>query len=117
MNAAQALFAQRSFTQVSVREITDAAGVGIAAINYHFGSKDGLLRALFQRAAPMLIAERKTLLKDALELKGSTARRVRAILHALLAPVIRWSALETTQTKVPFLLRVRLDGPDEIRAL
>ena len=32
LNAAQKLFEQRSFTQVSVREITDAAGVGIAAI-------------------------------------------------------------------------------------
>ncbi|MET0377665.1 MAG: TetR/AcrR family transcriptional regulator [Spongiibacteraceae bacterium] len=117
LNAAQRLFADRSFTQVSVREITDTAGVGIAAINYHFGSKDGLLRALFQRAAPTLLAERKQLLKVAKTLEGSTPKRVRAILHALLAPVIRWSSLEATQTNVPFLVRVQLDGPDEIRAL
>src|SRR5690606_616026 len=117
LNAAQALFEQRSFTQVSVREITDAAGVGIAAINYHFGSKDGLLRALFQRAAPTLLAERKQLLKAARALEGSVAKRVRAILHALLAPVIRWSALPATQANVPFLVRVQLDGPQEIREL
>jgi AcrR family transcriptional regulator len=117
LNAAQQLFTTRSFTQVSVREITDAAGVGIAAINYHFGSKDGLLRALFQRAAPTLLAERKQLLKVAKTIEGSTTKRVRAILHALLLPVIRWSSLEATQANVPFLVRVQLDGPEEIRAL
>src|SRR5690606_20536073 len=117
LNAAQKLFEQRSFTQVSVREITDAAGVGIAAINYHFGSKDGLLRALFQRAAPTLLAERKQLLRAAGQQNLDTPQRVRAILHALLSPVIRWSAQDATQANVPFLIRVQLDGPEEIRAL
>ncbi len=116
LNAAQQLFATRSFTQVTVREITEAAGVGTAAINYHFGNKESLLHALFQRSAPQLLQERKELLKAARAKTGSRAERVRAILHALLAPVIRWSALAETQAKVPFLMRIRLDGPAEIRA-
>lgn len=117
LNAAQMLFAERSFTQVSVREITEAAGVGIAAINYHFGTKDGLLHALFKRSVPTLVAERKQLLKDARRSGGPAAECVRGILRALLAPVIRWCALPETQAYVPFLARMQLDGPKEIREL
>lgn len=118
LNAAQQLFAERSFTQVSVREITDAAGLGIAAINYHFGNKEGLVRALFRRIAPELIDERRRLLAAAVAVEGDATERVRAILYALVAPVIRWSALPETQAlKVPFVARMRLDGPADLREM
>lgn len=42
------LFAHNSFTGTSVREIAKAADVNIAAINYYFGSKEGLLESLFK---------------------------------------------------------------------
>jgi AcrR family transcriptional regulator len=44
LDAAERLFAARGFAAASVREITTAAGANIAAVNYHFGSKDGLYR-------------------------------------------------------------------------
>ena len=46
--AAMTLFAQNGFRGTSVRQISNSAGVNIASISYHFGSKDGLLKALFQ---------------------------------------------------------------------
>lgn len=41
--AAGQLFAERGFDHVSLRQITDAAEANIAAVNYHFGNKEGLI--------------------------------------------------------------------------
>ena len=116
--ASQQLFAERSFTQVSVREITDAAGVSLASVNYHFGSKDGLLLALYQRWAPSLIREREQLLREAMASPGTVEVRVAAVLRALVLPVLSWSRQAQVQDfHVPFTERLRLDGPPEVRAL
>ena len=42
LDAAEELFSQKGYAAVGIREITDAAGVNIAAIKYHFGSKSEL---------------------------------------------------------------------------
>ncbi len=39
LNAAEKLFAEQGFNGTSLREITSAAEVNLAAVNYHFGSK------------------------------------------------------------------------------
>ncbi|MFC6979826.1 TetR/AcrR family transcriptional regulator [Microbulbifer taiwanensis] len=39
LDAAEVLFAERGFTETSLRTITSTAGVNLAAVNYHFGSK------------------------------------------------------------------------------
>src|SRR5699024_7527480 len=44
LNAAERLFAQKGFAETSLRTITNEAGV-----NYHFGSKEALIQAVFQR--------------------------------------------------------------------
>ncbi|MBC5767847.1 TetR/AcrR family transcriptional regulator [Ramlibacter albus] len=49
LNAAEALFAEEGFAQVSIRDIADAAQANVAAVNYHFGSKEKLFEALFAR--------------------------------------------------------------------
>ena len=51
LDTAERLFARSSFSSVSLREITAEAGVNLAAVNYHFGSKDALLLAVFRRRA------------------------------------------------------------------
>ena len=54
LRVAERLFAEQGFGGVSVRQLTAAAGVNLAAVNYHFGSKEGLLAAIFeQRCRPM----------------------------------------------------------------
>ena len=50
-NAAERLFALHGFQNVSVRDITADAGVNLASVNYHFGSKDALLFEIFRRRA------------------------------------------------------------------
>ena len=63
LDAAERLFAQHGFYGVSVRDITDAAGVDVALVSYHFGGKRELFTAVFQRRAELLNAERLEMLE------------------------------------------------------
>lgn len=45
--AAEELFSERGFAETSLRNITTRAGVNLAAVNYHFGSKKSLIQAVF----------------------------------------------------------------------
>ena len=47
LDAAERLYADRGFGDVTLRDIVAAAGVNLAAVNYHFGSKDELIAELF----------------------------------------------------------------------
>jgi len=49
LDTAEELFADRGFPGTSMRDITKAAEVNLAAINYHFGSKEALLIAVLER--------------------------------------------------------------------
>ena len=45
LDAAEQLFAEKGFAETSLRLITSKAGVNLAAVNYHFGSKKALIQA------------------------------------------------------------------------
>ena len=49
LEAAERLFLQHGFAATSMRMITADAEVNLAAVNYHFGSKDALIEAVFTR--------------------------------------------------------------------
>ena len=49
LDAADQLFAEKGFAETSLRLITGKAGVNLAAVNYHFGSKKALIQAVFSR--------------------------------------------------------------------
>ncbi|PJF45437.1 MAG: TetR/AcrR family transcriptional regulator, partial [Candidatus Thermofonsia Clade 3 bacterium] len=49
LDAAERLFAERGFAGTSLRDITSEARVNLAAVNYHFGSKDELFLATVVR--------------------------------------------------------------------
>ncbi|KAB2966177.1 TetR/AcrR family transcriptional regulator [Zoogloea sp.] len=50
LDAAERLFMENGFAATSVRMITGAAGVPVALVNYHFGTKQGLMEAVYERA-------------------------------------------------------------------
>ncbi len=58
LEAAEELFMQHGFEGTSMRQLTARAGVNLAAVNYHFGSKDALIEAVFRRRLDAINAER-----------------------------------------------------------
>jgi AcrR family transcriptional regulator len=80
LDAALRLFAVRGVAGVSLREIRIAAKQRNAgALHYHFGSKDGLLRALLERELPPLVARRRVLLAEAKMSPPGDMRSVAAV--------------------------------------
>jgi AcrR family transcriptional regulator len=65
LDAAEALFAEQGFAHVSIRDIAVAAKANVAAVNYHFGSKERLFEALFARRVIPVNEQRLELLKAA----------------------------------------------------
>ena len=84
---AEALFAENGFANTSLRMITQAANVNLAAVNYYFGSKEALIQDIFQRRLAPLNNERLQRLK-ALQATASEAS-VEAILIAYLGPTLK----------------------------
>ena len=67
LGAAEELFAQFGFSGTSLRQVTSRADVNIAAVNYHFGSKENLVNEVFRRRMDEMSAHRLAALKAALE--------------------------------------------------
>jgi AcrR family transcriptional regulator len=82
IDAAERLIADRGIGNVSVRDITSAAGVNTAAVNYHFGTKEGLLEAIVQRHAEQFGARRSQLLHGVAEEDLTLRIVVRALVVA-----------------------------------
>jgi AcrR family transcriptional regulator len=69
------VFVERGLENVSLREITKLASVNVAAINYHFGSKEGLAEAIFDDLAPRVNAARLAELDAILQAAEAIGRR------------------------------------------
>ncbi|ALN85599.1 TetR family transcriptional regulator [Lysobacter capsici] len=67
LGAAEELFAQFGFTGTSLRQVTSRADVNIAAVNYHFGSKENLVNEVFRRRMDEMTEQRMSALKAAVE--------------------------------------------------
>lgn len=89
LDAAERLFSEHGFAGTSVRAITAEAGANLAAVHYHFGSKDAVIRAVFTRRLEPLNQKRLERL-DAAEAKaGGRPVPLKAILEAFIGPVLR----------------------------
>lgn len=65
LDAAERLVAVKGFDSVSIRDVTGAAKANVAAVNYHFGSREGLLALVMTHILEPLCAERIALLEAA----------------------------------------------------
>ena len=83
LGAAEELFAQHGFAGTSLRQVTSLAAVNIAAVNYHFGSKENLVNEVFRRRMDDMTALRLSQLKLALaQDRNGGASFVRVIARA-----------------------------------
>jgi AcrR family transcriptional regulator len=115
LTAAERLFALHGFQNVSVRDITAEAGVNLASVNYHFGSKDALLFEIFRRRTAELNRDRARMLHEASDRHGGKPP-VREILRALFEPPLRWSTPENDRRiSVQFIIRARSEGTEAMR--
>jgi AcrR family transcriptional regulator len=89
LDAAERLFSESGIDATPLRRIIAEAGVNAAAIHYHFGSKEGLVRAVFARRFDPLNRERIAMLGEVERQAGSGPLQIEDVLTALVAPAVR----------------------------
>jgi AcrR family transcriptional regulator len=116
--AAERLYADRGFGDVTLRDIVAAAGVNLAAVNYHFGSKDELIAELFVTRSIATNRERLNELKAAEE-AGSGRAEIDAILRALVGPTLRGCLGPDRErsTAARFMIRASIESVPPIRRI
>ncbi|MDQ7988287.1 MAG: TetR family transcriptional regulator [Candidatus Dactylopiibacterium sp.] len=89
LDAAERLFTEHGFEGTSMRQITGEAGVNLAAANYHFGSKDALLEAVFKRRLAWLNSERLRVLSEMEAEAGQQPLKPSQIVDAFFGTLLR----------------------------
>ena len=102
LDAAERLFGEGGFDATSLRDITAAAQVNLAAVNYHFQSKDSLIDALIERRIQPINRRRLEMLEAA-----GRSPSVEQIVEAFLSPVL----MQDVSAAVPLVGRV-LSNPN-----
>jgi AcrR family transcriptional regulator len=114
LDAAERLFSEHGYGEVSLRRIIGAARVNVAAVHYHFGSKTELFQAILTRRIVPLNSERLALLDRVEAGAGGKPAPVERILECLMAPTLRLS--RDPQRGGPAFMRLlgrTLMDPDE----
>lgn len=94
LDAAEALFMAHGLEATTLRQITAVAKVNLAAVNYHFGSKDALIESVFRRRLNLLNDECLQML-DRLEAEaGDTPVRPSQIVNAFFGAALHLAADE-----------------------
>jgi len=88
LDAAETLFAQKGFARVSIREITQAAQVNLAAVHYHFGSKEQLIQQVLFRRIEAVNRLRLEALAALEQRYGEKAIPIEELLRALAMPLL-----------------------------
>lgn len=88
ISAAERLFAERGYAGTSLRTVTSEAGVNLAAVHYHFGTKDALLRAVFDRRVGPVNKQRLQRLDELERQAGADGPELEDILAAFLLPIM-----------------------------
>lgn len=88
LDVSERLFAEKGIKGTSLRDITGAVGVNCAAVNYHFNSKDGLIREVISRRLTPLNEKRLRLLNSIDASGDDNDTRLERVLHAWLAPTV-----------------------------
>lgn len=91
LGAAESLFMEQGYAATSLRVITAKAKVNLAAVNYHFGSKQALIREVFERRLGPLNAARIAHLDKLEAAECGRPLAIEQIIEAIIAPVMHIS--------------------------
>jgi AcrR family transcriptional regulator len=89
LDTAEVLFMEHGLEAASLRQITAQAGVNLAAVNYHFGSKETLIQEVFRRRLTWLNEERLRVLDRLEEAADGEPVKPRLILDAFFGVALR----------------------------
>ena len=115
LDAAEVLFAQGGYAGTSLRSIMGKAGVNVAAIHYHFHSKEALIEAVLLRRMQPANEERLRLLEDYEAAAGRQAT-VEGVLLAFLEPTFQMAADPAQGGHTFMLLLGRLQAEGDLLA-
>lgn len=88
LGVAELLFARHGFAGASLRQVTAAANVNLAAVHYHFGSKESLIEEVFRRRLDELNRHRLAALTVAC---ANPEHRLEDVLAAFIRPALEQS--------------------------
>ena len=114
LDAAEKLFARSGLEGASLRQITGEANANLAAVNYHFGSKSELVRAVIERRLRPINEERLARL-DVLE-AAAVAPELRQIVQAFIEPALSLGLSEGREFFV-FIARAHGSPSPELREI
>jgi AcrR family transcriptional regulator len=89
LDAAERLFSQQGYAATSLRSIIAGAGVNLAAVHYHFHSKEALLEAVILRRSVPANQERLALLEQCERESGGNPLPLEKVIQAFVAPTFR----------------------------
>jgi len=112
LDTAERQFAEHGYSATSLRGIIAEAGVNLAAVHYHFGSKEELLRAVIHRRADPVNQARLARLEEIERRTDGADPAVEEVLEAFLAPTLQ--VLQTPGGSVFVRLMGRLYAESDI---
>ena len=112
LGAAEELFAQFGFAGTSLRQVTSRADVNIAAVNYHFGSKENLVNEVFRRRMDEMSERRLAELRQAQE---EHPNELEPILRAFIEPALALTLDKHGSAFVRVLARAYAEKNDRLR--
>lgn len=111
LDAAQELFGTHGLEGTSLRAVTAAAGVNLAAVNYHFGSKEQLFRAVVRRVMEPVTGEHRRRIEEL----GDGEPTVEELLDAFVSPFVRLISDQQDRSLARLVSRILTDPDEEIR--
>jgi AcrR family transcriptional regulator len=114
--AAEQLFGERGYDGTSARQIALAAEVPVALVNYHFGSKEGLYRAIFELRTPTIVDQRLAGLQLA-ELESDPDKRLELVIKTLIVPMVHLRNAERSAGFARILAREVSDPSSKDRTI
>ncbi len=119
LDTAERLFARSGFHSTSLRTITAEAGVNLAAVNYHFGSKNALIEEVFKRRLKELNGERVSRLEKvrAKAVEQKIRPGLEATIRAFIEPTMLLLRSEQGACFITIVARAMMDPNPRVRRI
>ena len=120
LDAAEELFARDGYAATSLRKVTELAEVNLAAVNYHFGSKESLFEEVFKRH---FLPVNRIRLARLEEIRDNAARdrsrpKAHEVLRAFIAPVLHFRKTEPGAAAfITLVIRTMSEHDDRLREI